>query len=137
MHNKELNHRIQNPKCLQLLSVASRAGKLRFGEDKCLQSVREHDALLVMMDGAVSQNTEKRFVNACTHHSIPLWRFDREAVDLASAVGRESNKTISLTDPGFYAKLLELEGLETAAMSKENVIAKRDSADRDMQGVEV
>lgn len=135
---KDINHRMQNAKCLQLLGIARRAGKLLFGEEPCLQAVRDHTGLLVILDAQVSQNTEKRFVNACTHHGMGLWRFHREGMNVAHAVGRERNKTIALTDPGFYGKLLRLEEEALAqAMSKEGSTTMQEAADTSAQGVEV
>lgn len=135
----DINHRMQNAKCLQLLGIARRAGKLLFGEEPCLRAVRDHTGLLVIMDDQVSQNTEKRFVNACAHHGMGLWRFDREeGMNVAHAVGRERNKTIALTDQGFYTKLLQLEEeVLVQAMSEKNSIAMQEAANTSAQGVEV
>lgn len=136
MQGIDHNHRMQNAKCLSLLSMARRAGKLLFGEDACLQSIRNHSARLIMMDGQISENTEKRFVNACMHHNVPLWRFDRDSLDVAQAVGRGQNKAISLIDPGFYRRLREYEEMSLPAMSRGRPNREQEAAKIETQGVE-
>ena len=103
-------HQIQNPNTLLTFGLAVRAQKTLFGEESCLEAVRKHRAKLLFLDKDASENTKKRFENACQHHQTPLWLFDRAHADLACAAGRGGGKVFVLIDAGFARKLCQWEG---------------------------
>lgn len=94
-------HCIESERTLLTLGLATRAGRMCFGEERCLQAVRSSKAMLVFIDAEASPNTIKRFENACTHHAVPLWYFNRATHNLSDAVGRPSGKVFALMDAGF------------------------------------
>lgn len=99
---------------MQTLGLAARAGKLFFGEGACLDAVRGHKACLLLLDADASDNTTKRFVDACRFHDVSLWKYTLPAHDLAAAVGRPGGKVFALADKGFFRRLCQLEGVEKA-----------------------
>ena len=108
-------HQISNQNTLLTFGLAVRAQKAVFGEEACLEAIRKHQAMLLFLDMDASDNTKKRFENACQHHETPLWFFDRAKADLPCAAGKPQGKVFALTDAGFARKLCQWEHREADA----------------------
>lgn len=51
-----------------LLGLATRAGQMLIGAGRALEHVRQHKSKLVFLDESASDNTKKRFTDACQSH---------------------------------------------------------------------
>ncbi|MCH5266109.1 MAG: ribosomal L7Ae/L30e/S12e/Gadd45 family protein [Lachnospiraceae bacterium] len=105
---------IQNKKVLGTLGLAQRAGDVASGEFMTEKAIREGKACLVIVAEDASDNTRKKFRNACYYYKVPYAVFgDREM--LGKALGKEFRASLAVMDSGFAASIgknLELEVTE-------------------------
>ena len=91
---------------LNLLGMATRAGKLITGDSFSLSEIQSQRAKIVLLASDASDNTRKKFLDKCLYYNIPISSlFTTE--EISQAIGK--NRTVCvLSDPGFSAKLQEL-----------------------------
>ncbi|WP_017548547.1 L7Ae/L30e/S12e/Gadd45 family ribosomal protein [Salinicoccus carnicancri] len=95
-------------KILNLLGLAKRAGRLTTGEEKTMESVRDRSAKLVFLASDAGASTAKKIKDKCSYYDIPL--IDEYAnEELSQATGASNRVVLSITDPGFSKKMLELQ----------------------------
>lgn len=96
-------------RCLQMLGLAARAGRLNVGSDAVLASIRAGKARLVLLATDAGSNSEKKFRDKCAFYHIPLAQvFDRD--QMGRACGRSHSVAVAVTDPGFAVKIAGLVG---------------------------
>ena len=62
-------------KVLNLLGLATRAGKTASGEVHDRESDQEWKAYLVIVSEEASDNTKKMFENSCAYYKVPVYQF--------------------------------------------------------------
>jgi len=87
-----------NERFLTMLGLCAKAGKCAFGEAACLSSVRSGKARLLLVSSDASENSKKRFADACSHAGVPLI-LTGEPID--SAAGKPGRKFIAVTEVRF------------------------------------
>ena len=98
---------VQNDKFLKMLGLATRAGRLCFGEGAVSDSIRQGKASLVIVSADASENTKKKFGDSCSFYGTAIVEVaDRYA--LGTACGRAFAVVISVCDEGFAKKLQEI-----------------------------
>lgn len=105
-----------NDKILSLLGLIRRAGKLTFGYDTVLKSVKEKKTDLIILTGDISQHTMKDIVKAADDSNIRYIKTVYTKDDIAGAIGKYS-AVICIEDKGFSQKLISL--LETEKIREE------------------
>lgn len=60
-------------KILNLIGLATKAGKTVSGEFMTEKSVKTGKASLVIISGEASENTKKMFTNMCTYYNVPIY----------------------------------------------------------------
>ena len=96
-----------NPKIASLLSLCTKAGMLRTGEETAEKLLRSGEARLVIIAGDASDNTQKKFTNKCFFYEKPVRIFgEREA--LSRCVGKPNRTVYVVTNDGFADRLLAL-----------------------------
>lgn len=93
-------------KAVGLLGLMMRAGQMKTGESQSLLAVRNGEAVAVLLDAEVSQNTRKRFTDACTFRKIPY--FDLPPDVLADSIGKPGRKVAALTRGSLAEQLMKL-----------------------------
>ncbi|WP_188204757.1 YlxQ-related RNA-binding protein [Desemzia incerta] len=93
-------------KALNLLGLATRAGKLISGEDLTLKQVRSHQAKVVLIAKDASENTQKKISDKCQYYNIP-YTVQYSKAELSQAIGK-GRTILCLTDSGFAKKIREL-----------------------------
>ncbi len=94
-------------KVYSFMGLAMKAGKPVSGEEGCERSIRSGKAFLVVTAEDASDNTVKKFQNACEYHEVPFFRFgEKEA--LGRLLGKGVRSVITVTDTSFAKKLTEL-----------------------------
>lgn len=89
------------------LGLAMKAGKLVSGEESCEKTIRGEKAYLVIVTEDASDNTAKKFSNACAYREVPYLRFGHKET-LGKLLGKEIRSVIAITDAGFAQKLTEM-----------------------------
>lgn len=99
-------------KILNLLGLATKAGKTASGEFMTEKAVKSGKASLVLVSEDASENTRKMFLNMCTYYEVPMYVFGKKE-ELGHSMGKELRASLAVTDAGFSKALkreLELNG---------------------------
>ena len=83
----------EDKKILNLIGLATKAGKAPSGEFSTAK--------------AVTENTKKMFRNMCTDYEVPLYYFGKKE-ELGRAMGKEMRASLAIVDGGFAGALEKL-----------------------------
>ncbi len=86
-----------------LIGLCARARQLASGESACELALRGGKAALVLIDQAASDNTKKKFTDACAYRRVPLCMLPEDM--LGQAIGKPGRMTATIP-PGNLAKQL-------------------------------
>ena len=92
-------------KVLNLIGLATKAGKTASGEFSTEKAVKTGKASLVIVSEEASDNTNKMFSNMCTYYKVPLYMLG-EKEELGHAMGKEMRASLAILDEGL-AKAVE------------------------------
>ena len=92
-------------KVLNLIGLATKAGKTASGEFSTEKAVKTGKASLVIVSEEASDNTKKMFSNMCTYYKVPLY-MPGEKEELGHAMGKEMRASLAILDEGL-AKAVE------------------------------
>ena len=92
-------------KVLNLIGLATKAGKTASGEFSTEKAVKTGKASLVIVSEEASDNTKKMFSNMCTYYNVPLYML-AEKEELGHAMGKEMRASLAILDEGL-AKAVE------------------------------
>lgn len=87
-------------KIYSLLGLAAKSGNLVSGEFAVEKAVKSGKAVLVIVSGDASNNTEKLFGNMCAFYEVPLFRYGTKE-ELGHAIGKEIRASLAVTEEGF------------------------------------
>ncbi len=93
-------------KILNLIGLATKAGKAASGEFSTEKAVKSGKAYLVFVAEDASDNTRQMFANMCTYYRVPVCIFGRKD-ELGHAMGRESRASLAVMDEGFAKALVK------------------------------
>lgn len=94
-------------KVLNLLGLATKAGKIASGEFATERSAKDGKSFLVLVSEEASENTKKKFRNTCDYYQIPFCLFGK-ADELGPAMGKQVRMSLSINDEGFAKAILKL-----------------------------
>ena len=98
---------MQNNQVLQLLGLATRAGKIVTGESLCVKAVQSREAKLVVVATDASSNTKKLFRDKTTFYNIPHYELATKE-ELGKAVGKVNRASLAVIDEGFAQSIAKL-----------------------------
>lgn len=93
-------------KVLNLIGLATRAGKTASGEFSTEKAVKAGKASLVVVSEEASDNTKKMFTNMCTYYKVPIRCFGGKG-ELGHAMGKEMRASLAVTDAGLAKAIVE------------------------------
>ena len=82
---------------LNLIGLATRAGKTVSGEFSTEKAVKSGSACLVIVSEEASENTRKLFTDKCTYYKVPICYFGGKG-ELGHAMGKEMRASLAVTD---------------------------------------
>ena len=93
-----------------MIGLSYRAGKLRFGTESVIESVRGSNKPFVVIEASdVSDNTHKRLSDGCTYHGVRLIKIKEPMIEFGNSIGgRGEVSCAAITDKGFAARITEL-----------------------------
>lgn len=94
-------------KVYSFIGLAKKAGKLVSGDENCTKTIKSGKALLVLVAENASENTAKKFNDACVYRKVPFYRFGKKE-EFGRLLGKEVRSVIVITDNNFAKKLSEL-----------------------------
>ena len=93
-------------KVLNMIGLATKAGKTVSGEFSTEKAVKTGKAWLVIVSEEASDNTRKMFTNMCTYYHVPVCFFG-EKEELGHSMGKEFRASLAITDEGFAKTLVK------------------------------
>ncbi len=87
---------MQKNNFLSNIGLCARASGCVWGSENCLEQIRSDRMKLLFLDEQASDNTKKRFTDACLFRQVPLFLFDSKQWDIARAIGRPKSKVIGI-----------------------------------------
>lgn len=94
-------------KILNLIGLATKAGKTASGEFSTEKAVKGGTAHLVIVSEEASDNTKKMFTNMCTYYKVPIYFFGKKS-ELGHAMGKEMRASLVMMDAGFAKAVVKL-----------------------------
>ena len=94
-------------KVLTLLGFAAKAGKLFFGMDSCVNSLKKNGARLIVTAGNLSEKSRKEISFHATGNNVPvITLLDCDIETLSKAIGRKAG-IVAVNDQGFAKAISE------------------------------
>lgn len=93
-------------KVLNLIGLATKAGKTASGEFSTEKAVKTGKAYLVVVSEEASDNTRKMFTNMCTYYRVPICFFGKKD-ELGHSMGKELRASLAVLDEGFAKTLVK------------------------------
>ena len=93
-------------KILNLIGLATKAGKTVSGEFSTEKAVKGGKARLVIVSEEASDNTRKMFTNMCTYYKVPIFYFGRKD-ELGHAMGKEMRASLAVVDEGLAGAIVK------------------------------
>ena len=87
-------------KNLSLLSLCAKARKVSSGEFQTEASIHKGTARLVIIAADASDNTKRKFENACAYYEVPCCTLSDKDT-LGSLIGKGARTTLAIEDEGF------------------------------------
>jgi len=108
-----------NKRLASLLSLCTKAGMLRTGEESAEKLLQSGSAEFVIIAGDASDNTKKKFTNKCFYYDIPI-RIFGERDELSKCVGKQNRTVYAITDSNFAKRIQSLidESIDSENISK-------------------
>lgn len=95
---------VENEPIYRIISLATKAGKIKSGEFSVEKAVKEYKAYLVIIAEDASDNTKKHFTDMCVYREIPIRQFGDSSL-IGRFTGKDFRKSIAVCDEGFSVKL--------------------------------
>ncbi len=93
-------------KALNLIGLATKAGRTASGEFSTEKAVKSGRAYLVIVSEEASDNTRKMFANMCTYYQVPICVFGRKD-ELGRSCGKEMRASLAVLDEGLAGALVK------------------------------
>lgn len=94
-------------KVYSFLGLATKARKLVSGEETCERALKGLGVSLIIVADDASQNTKKKFTDACKFRSIEIRIFGKKDL-LGKFTGKNIRSVVAILDKGFSRKLMEM-----------------------------
>ncbi len=106
-------------KILNLIGLATKAGKTASGEFSTEKAVKTGKARLVLVSEEASENTKKMFSDMCTYYKVPICYFGSKD-ELGHAMGKEMRASLAVTDTGLAGAIQKQMAAKSAADCADN-----------------
>ncbi len=93
-------------KVLNLIGLATKAGKAASGEFLTEKAVKTGKAFLVVVSEEASGNTKKMFTDMCTYYKVPICYFGNKD-ELGHAMGKEMRASLAIVDEGLAKAIVK------------------------------
>lgn len=91
---------------LNLIGLATKAGKTASGEFSTEKAVKGGSAHLVIVSEEASGNTKKMFTNMCTYYKVPICYFGSKD-ELGHSMGKERRASLAVVDEGLAKAIVK------------------------------
>ncbi len=96
-------------KCIRLLGLAAKAGKLVYGTEMVCETLRTRKKILLVVEAAdTSANTHKKITDKCEYYGVKYLRLEADMVTLGNSLGKGGTAVVGVADPSFAAGIEKL-----------------------------
>jgi ribosomal protein L7Ae-like RNA K-turn-binding protein len=92
---------------LNLLGLATRAGKIVTGEEFCVMGIRSGEVKYLFLASDAGVNTTKKITDKASFYNVEVNTIFSTS-ELSSAIGKQNRKVIGIKDIGFAKKMKEI-----------------------------
>ncbi|MFC4404538.1 L7Ae/L30e/S12e/Gadd45 family ribosomal protein [Gracilibacillus xinjiangensis] len=92
---------------LNILGLATRAGKCTFGEEQIIKEIQANRSRIVLIANDIGDQTKKKLTDKCKYYHVPYFFID-DRETLSQAIGKIGRVAVSVNEQGFAKKLNEL-----------------------------
>lgn len=96
-----------NNKIYGLLGLTSKAGKLAFGTDSCLEMIAKHKVKLIIVAEDSSERTINNFREKCKQNYIDFYVFGKKE-DISKSIGKVNKTVIGIKDKNLAGAIIKI-----------------------------
>ena len=96
-----------NNKIYGLLGLTSKAGKLAFGTDSCLEMIAKHKVKLIIVAEDSSERTINNFREKCKQNDIDFYDFGKKE-DISKSIGKVNKTVIGIKDKNLAGAIIKI-----------------------------
>lgn len=96
-----------NFKTYNFLGLATKSGNIISGEEGCDRALKKGTVSLLLVAGDASDNTKKRFIDACSYRGVDIRIFGEKAL-LGKYTGKDMRAVVGILNKGFAKQLIKL-----------------------------
>ena len=97
---------IKQNKILGLLGISTKAGKLIFGTDSCMEAIKNKKTYIIIVATDASERTKKHFTEACKQYNIPI-AICSNINELSKSIGKVNKAVIGIKDKNIANEILK------------------------------
>lgn len=98
---------INNKRICGLLGLATRAGKIVFGTEACIQAIEKNKIKLVIIATDAAERTKMNFKNICTDKNIPIEEC-LKTEEMSKAIGKNNKVVVGIKDINFSNEIIKI-----------------------------
>ena len=96
-----------NNKVYGLLGLTSKAGKIAFGTDSCLEMISKHKVKLIIVAEDSSERTINNFKEKCKQNDIDFYIFGKKE-DISKSIGKVNKTVIGIKDKNLAGAIIKI-----------------------------
>lgn len=98
---------INKNKIFGLLGLATKAGKIAFGTEACIDVIDRNKAKLVIVAKDASDRTKLNFKNLCQKKKVPVYEIGT-IEELSKSIGKDNKAVIVIKDINFSNAIIKI-----------------------------
>ena len=98
---------MEQNKALRLLGLATRAGKIAFGTESVIDTIKKNKASLVLVAEDAAERTKRNIMRIAEENKVPIKIY--ESIEtLSKSIGKENKAIIAIKDKNFSSEILKI-----------------------------
>lgn len=98
---------MEQNKVLRLLGLATRAGKIAFGTESVIDTIKKNKASLVIVAKDAADRTKRNIQRIAEENNVPV-KFYESIETLSKSIGKENKAIIAIKDRNFSSEILKI-----------------------------
>lgn len=98
---------MEQNKVLRLLGLATRAGKIAFGTESVIDTIKKNKTSLVIVAKDAADRTKRNIQRIAEENNVPV-KFYETIEALSKSIGKENKAIIAIKDRNFSSEILKI-----------------------------
>ena len=98
---------MEQNKALRLLGLATRAGKIAFGTESVIDTIKKNKASLVIIANDAADRTKRNIQRIAEENNVSI-RIYETIESLSKSIGKENKAIIAIKDKNFSSEILKI-----------------------------